>query len=765
MSTSESSARQADKASIVAAIAVLATALAGYWLTLDASVAGLWPPHLPAQSLDDERVVEYLARALGIVPWPAAAALASAITALVTYWNARVLGATGVFSVAASLAFAFGRGIWSQAILPGIEPLLTLFAALGIACALEWNRSRRTIWIGLAGILVAASAGRPTFHEDASVQMMALWLFLELNAACIALAMAGAIPGPRERRRDVAAIGIVALTLLSLTPFRGASSPHAALLPVLTTIWPFVAVGGSRLAGWLAWPGAAALAAAVVTLVPIAGNYRHVTGDRSRLSRWQLDRVAAQVRPCGVVLAQRRTMPLPEPARVGLREGCDIYALAGARGVLEHAGYRFEPVTMPGSPLGGFIRLVPRGSAVALAVPANGRAVLREQLDGFPLPVGSISGQGGGETGGAYALAAIVGSPNETIENTSRTAKASSDTGRHERWPIIAEADERTSRVAIAGLGAVQSEIGSLLVRSPSGDMLARHELGPDLLVPFDRGAIGLSRLATRLPCATIDASGWTDVTTLAGQGRIGVRSTDGPPAGIILYAARERGLDPWIVTSWGSSAPRMEARSFIRGERPEIDALAAWAARDRLARTALGSLDNVYRIAISGGAPASGVLLTSLDFSGIPAVVLARASDSQRTVSICPAPRGDGYFSEPTVRHEPIGGRRSTFGYGWGPFERQGVRLEQPEGELLISLAGPRAIDVVLSVTPGESGGTISLVVNGVAIDTKPLAAGPGTYRWTTTEAVWKAGVNQAVVESQPGLRVQSIELVATDR
>jgi hypothetical protein len=233
----------------------------------------------------------------------------------------------------------------------------------------------------------------------------------------------------------------------------------------------------------------------------------------------------------------------------------------------------------------------------------------------------------------------------------------------------------------------------------------------------------------------------------------------------VLLYAARIQGLDPWLVTSWGRNAPGIEGRSFDRHDVSGNEALAAAAAADRLPVSRLGSFERVTRIAVSGGVPARGELLTSLDFSGIPALVVARASDAVAKSSICPAPRGDGYFSEQHVQHETVGGRRSTFGYGWGPVDREGVRLEQREGELLISLARPRAIDVVLTIVSDGAGATIGLAVNGSAIETRSLAGDQGTYRWTIPAAAWKTGVNRAVVAAPPGLRVRAIDLVATDR
>jgi hypothetical protein len=208
-----------------------------------------------------------------------------------------------------------------------------------------------------------------------------------------------------------------------------------------------------------------------------------------------------------------------------------------------------------------------------------------------------------------------------------------------------------------------------------------------------------------------------------------------------------------------------VETRAFRRDDPAHREAWAASAVSDHLAAGALESFASVQRIEIAGGAAARGTLLTSLDLSGVPSVLLGRSLDARRPATICPAPRG-ALFADPAIRRESIGGRRSSFGDGWDPAERrQGVttrRLARPEGEVLVSLARAMPIDVVLSVIPDGTGGTITLRINGTAIDTTPLRTDAALYRWTVPASLWKAGVNQVVVLSQPGIRISEIELLA---
>jgi hypothetical protein len=207
-----------------------------------------------------------------------------------------------------------------------------------------------------------------------------------------------------------------------------------------------------------------------------------------------------------------------------------------------------------------------------------------------------------------------------------------------------------------------------------------------------------------------------------------------------------------------------MTTRSFRRNDAASQVSLTASMAEDRLPSGAVASLADVHRIEIVGGAAARGMLLTSLDFSGVPSVLLGRSLDARRVASVCPAPREEELFTDPDVRRQSIG-HRASFGAGWDTVTRQpGItawRLKQSEGELLFSLARAMPMDVLLSLLPIEAGGTITLRINGIAVAVKPLITAGGGYRWVVPANLWRAGLNEVFVVSQPGIRVSEIELV----
>jgi hypothetical protein len=174
-------------------------------------------------------------------------------------------------------------------------------------------------------------------------------------------------------------------------------------------------------------------------------------------------------------------------------------------------------------------------------------------------------------------------------------------------------------------------------------------------------------------------------------------------------------------------------------------------------------SATSIRRVDISGGGGAPS--LTSLDFSGIPAVVLARSLVDDPSAEICPAPRGNGLFDDPEIDREVVSGRRSTFGDGWGPMERVGGAssrvLQQSEGELLIGLARALPLEIVVRASSEDGRGSIALRINGVGLAVRPLLEPLNEYRWITDARIWRAGVNQVFVVSQPGIRIGEIAVV----
>src|SRR6185295_2398924 len=150
-----------------------------------------------------------------------------------------------------------------------------------------------------------------------------------------------------------------------------------------------------------------------------------------------------------------------------------------------------------------------------------------------------------------------------------------------------------------------------------------------------------------RTECVTLDATSWTDVTAISSAGRVGILLPgQAAPDGLVIYAGRERPLDPWRPISWTVVPPTLDARVF---RRPQDDgALAASLKEDAVDPAAFARVSWVHRIAISGGASPGTSMLTSLDFSGIPSATRARATGATRPATICGAPRGRSLFDAP---------------------------------------------------------------------------------------------------------------------
>jgi hypothetical protein len=621
MSTSERNRLTLDRRDLLIGAVVSFAAFVIYRLTMDASLAGLFAPDggLP-RFISEGRVVEYIARTKSGMPWRWASVIASA-TIGVTYWNARRLGATRATSAGAALALAFGRDFWSQALLPGIQHVFGVCAAAAIACSVRWDHIGRQSLLA-TGILLLAAAGPTHIDRNVAVVDVARWMFLELNAAVLALAVTGTASLFRANRRIAATVVTTVAGLLLTIPFRGAPSEYAALIPVYVAIAPLVAAGATRLIAWLGSPRFASAMLVLLPLVPLAGNVRHVAAGTDAIVRPYLERLADRARGCPAVIGHvNLTQSLDERVvDAATRDACEVLVLPEARSSLEHLGYRFKTVPMSG--------------------------------------------------------------------------------------------DDRPNTNA------------------------------------FDAAVVQFSRLESKLPCVTLRTAEWTDVGNLAGQGRVGVRLGSAPGGGVVLYAGRERALDPWGVRSWGVLAPRVDSVPVSGTESGVPDAVR--------------SATSIRRVDISGGGGASS--LTSLDFSGIPKVVIARSLVDDPSTEICPAPRGNGLFDDLEVRREVVSGRRSSFGDGWGPMERveggSSRVLQRSEGELLIGLARTLPLEVVVRASHDRHG-IIALRINGVMLAMRPLVEPPNEYRWVTPASIWRTGVNQVFVVSQPGIRIGEIAVV----
>lgn len=789
--------RRTDLA-IAAAVAI--AALAVYSATSAHSLAGLSAPDIPPpRILDDSGIVEYLQRTGSAFGWwPLPAIAASACTVLV-YVSARGLAATRTTAAAAALALAFSRGFWQQALLPGIQMWLALLAGIAIVSALEWERTRRTLWMATAIASLAGSMGLPVLRANVPVPAIGRWLFLELNAASIALAVLGAAVLFR-RRREQAAIAVgAAVFLIVTTPLRGASSLHAALIPALVALWPLVAVGASLLLAWLGGSRQATwLAVALIPLVPLVGNYRHVVSDTDAAVRWHLDRLAERLDGCHSVVGQPNMAAPPDPSRIPAlalsafarpasarsrprstseagrlkdQPDCDVFALPHARTGLEHLGYRFERVRLPGQRLAEYLRAQSGGSILALAVPSHLRASLAREAARHRLPLGGtpLLGQSLQE---AYALVGTAGGRG-AVESSGANADVTFRTtegARPDAADIRARVDGQIASISIGASEAVRAAGGAAVaVVAPDGELLARVELrGDELRVEFDR-QFGVSRLTGRLPCTTLSPARFTDVTSHTNQGRIGVRMGRTNAEGVVLYAARDRPLAPWRVLSWSVLAPHIAHRSFRSIDRGVEPALGQALEADGLTAAALGGWSAVHRIQISGGATASASSLTSLDFAGLPARVLARAAADDPIAAVCPAPRGEGLFSNPDVRQESLRPTPSSFGDGWigpGRASSREWRLSGTEGELLIALAQPVTMTITVTLTPpSDTGAAVALRVNGTTLPAQPLRTNTGTYEWAVAAAVARAGVNQIFVIGQPGTMLTDMRFVRIDR
>ena len=273
-------------------------------------------------------------------------------------------------------------------------------------------------------------------------------------------------------------------------------------------------------------------------------------------------------------------------------------------------------------------------------------------------------------------------------------------------------------------------------------------------------------RLLSVPTCLDIGDLGWMDIhATLAPLGRLSVRIDNYRPfdAEVVIWAAVAGDRQAAVVGVVGTWTPVLELAAYRTADPREARQLAARLAADgvRLPDAMAGAarlVRTTIRVNDRGEFAQFGV-----DFGGAVDGAMARAVVDQalpKRATVCTHEFSDADAwpdAAPSLVITPLA---SVVGYGqgWHDVERHSddrtFRWTTGRANLIVPLAHPRAAAVAIDAEPfnypGRRTGTLTLAVNGVAMEARPTFEGPRRYSWDVPADRWRTGLNELTLRVQ---------------
>lgn len=314
--------------------------------------------------------------------------------------------------------------------------------------------------------------------------------------------------------------------------------------------------------------------------------------------------------------------------------------------------------------------------------------------------------------------------------------------------PWLAARAPRAHRAAQDGpTVSAAHESGRLVLAGPVG---RRHlELAgisfADGFQVEERTPFQLSEVDGAFRCVAVRTDRWSQLPGLEYTGRLGLelpgrlggelRLVIGDALPLPVRAATPEGrpvpltMDP-LLSGPGASAP--PADYWMDGSVPE--ASPPWMRRVHVPADPLSR----SMVSIELGRRAPRVIARLVGY------------EPEARGRICAAPLGPLRLAE--HGDAPIAlADESAFGTGWYGREGRGeatFRWAQPEAIVLVRSAVRDTVTVTLDAEPAapvaDGGTTVSLLVNGVELESRPMSAGRARYTWTAPAGVWLAGTNE---------------------
>jgi hypothetical protein len=611
----------------------------------------------------------------------------------------------------------------------------------------------------------------------------------EVSLPVMGAALAGiAVAAVRDRPMLALAFGSITGVVAFATFFSGQSDGF--LQPAYAFLWLLGAVGMD--AAWKFIPGPRRAGSTIAALPLIGVVIWHVTTNinardlsHRRFDMRYFDALSNQLPPHSGLVAEdflvdrmvlyqkfsENTFTVRDivaqveatPNRVSeyAARGYGLFAFTKNAARLRTEGLDFEyaPWPMEYGSIRQFLVDQPRGTVVALAVPAMrlGAAIA---ADAVPLDV--IGGRGPKPSWSNLTAIGVVGRPG-ALQSEAEKNQTSVFAGRGlgigatrtaSPADILAEAVYDRASIRIGSREIIRSSGSVVALWTPRGEFAGAFALRGAGQVPMPDSPLGVHRLRAIRRWTRIGESP-TDMKNSAASGHLIVRQGS-PTTPTIVYAARARALAPRLFETSGIAGElRVQAFEGAGDDLSESLSRDGWPPQPNL-RT----MNHVYRIEL----PRSLERL-HLSFGGIPDVALSQWAGAGEP----PAFLGidlTGQLERVDEGHDRLHVARDHhqffLGAGWSAIsadETGGYCITTGmDAEVLLpcEVGACSSVDLQLWTTADRE--TVRLAVNDTLLPLQPLHAGWNMYRWTVPAAALHPGMNSFVVEPSTAVRLGDI-------
>lgn len=616
----------------------------------------------------------------------------------------------------------------------------------------------------------------------------------ELSWPVAALALLGVVVLAKRDRPSLAYLLLATTGVLLFSAFF-AGQTDGFLQPAFVFAWLLACVGldgavrlvpdsgfrthataGLALAGLVLWQGTSRLEArdlshrrfemrhfdALATQVPghsgfVAEDFlvdRMVLYERFSRPTFEANDLVAQVEA------------VPERVRQFTERGYGLFAFAKAASNLRREGFAFDfaPWPLEYGPVRQFLDDQPRGSVVALAVPAM---ALGGALSHDGVPVDVLGGTVPAPSFSNIAVIGVAGGAATVQRLTSQQESASVSVARGQvvqasfvaPVDLVVEAGYDRATIRANGRAIIRSSQPVLAVWGPDGAFTAALALTDEGRVPMPPSPLSVYRLHGE--------QGWTrfgrsarDLTRDVANGNLMVRQPSADGRTVMYVARRDRELAPRLFDV-PASLGTLDVRAFRGGS---ADLRAALTLDGWPAHASLESFPYVHRLALP---PAAGTF--ALGLGGLPDLAEGRMSGPGEPSSFYGIEvRGQLERVDATTERLHIARdyHQMFLGAGWSPVgadDGGGFVLSlAPTAELLVPCTAACA-EVRLQIWSDADGGDVSLAVNGVGLPSQSLRAGWHDYSWPLPPEARREGVSSLVLA--PGRQVRLADVLVLGR
>jgi hypothetical protein len=587
----------------------------------------------------------------------------------------------------------------------------------------------------------------------------------ELTVPALGFAVVGGLWLLRRRLPTALLLLLGAISIMVFALNYSVVDTPVFVIPAILVLWVLSAIGVERTARFaerVAHDRAGGLVAAVALVIPVwlvVHNFTATDQSRENTSAVHLEALF-DVLPDQTTLVHEDFIidrmvtsrlvddTVSKHSRIDLvqRSASDVRrALAAGRRVFgfrksarwlryQALDFSFAPVPLVAGTFRDFVSHLPRGTAVAVAIPASSVARV-------PAPHVSLAASGG------TATADLTIEAGQPIGESTVAALAT----------ISLHAAARGAAIQFGGRDVVHTSDGAAVaVFAPDGKLANAFVLqaNANFQVPLPVGPLSIYPLRGNWQGLNFAHREWRDVTGVCRTGSVMLRVPGGQTA--VLYLADDRPLEPRpFDNSPGRFSTRVNEVSAgigIRGHlyRLEIGVLGSG---DASVLVALGGIPiRAFARLAPSSSPVGSATLFTLDTAGLLRVpdrssellVMARGEQAQLT--------GDGWSS---VDFDIVGP------YRW---------MTANESALVLPIAAPDATHIrvqALRRPDGYGPTSIALRINETLLPVQPMATGWRAYEWSIPVGVIREGTNEMaiVVDRPPANKTIAIADVRLER